>query len=550
MSVTIDVLVVDDSPLMRRIITSLLESDPCIRVISTASDGQEAVEKVRTIRPDVVTLDIEMPRMDGLEALRQIMQRTPTPVVMLSGVKEAAAAVRALELGAVEFVPKPSGNISVDLYKTGDELISKVKLATLVMLIVQHMPANFTNSFAQRLNQRSPLHVAEAQDGQEVRVGSAYVAPGGIHMAVEKERGRAIIRLQDTEPVNSVRPSADVMMISVASLNGPCSMGVVLTGMGSDGAEGLAQIKGCRAPSSRRCRRPSVMSDAIPEIDLSEFRDMFIEESREYVRAFNECLLALERAPNDTDTLNAIFRAAHSLKGIAATMGYDTLAMLAHAAEDVLHKVRDGNWALTPDLVELLFAAIDALQALVDDVAAGGAGDGDVTSTLEQLRGYEPTRRNQVFSEKPGFSVEQPQQPATTMIRIDVRHLDALLDIVTEMVIHRSLLARLGRRSRRRARVRNLSLRARGWSWIAQRWRRSTTHWYTCCAMRLITAWRRPPSERRAANRRRARSGLRLCGNGIWWSLRSEMMGGVWTRSVSPPQPWSGASSPPRWSPR
>ncbi|RLC86799.1 MAG: hypothetical protein DRJ03_07760 [Chloroflexi bacterium] len=188
------------------------------------------------------------------------------------------------------------------------------------------------------------------------------------------------------------------------------------------------------------------MSDAIPEIDLSEFRDMFIEESREYVRAFNECLLALERAPNDGDTLNAIFRAAHSLKGIAATMGYDTLAMLAHAAEDVLHKVRDGNWALTPDLVELLFAAIDALQALVDDVAAGGAGGGDVTSTLEQLRGYEPTRRNQVFSEKPGFSVEQPQQPATTMIRIDVRHLDALLDVVTEMVIHRSLLARLGRR--------------------------------------------------------------------------------------------------------
>jgi len=299
MSVTIDVLVVDDSPLMRRIITSLLESDPCIRVISTASDGQEAVEKVRTVRPDVVTLDIEMPRMDGLQALQQIMQRTPTPVVMLSGVKEAAAAVRALELGAVEFVPKPSGNISVDLYKTGDELISKVKLATLVkldralesktgplaplspplgrmrgrpwmlavgastggpralgyllrrlpadlpaaVLIVQHMPANFTNSFAQRLNQRSPLHVAEAQDGQEIRVGSAYVAPGGIHMAVEKERGRPIIRLQDTEPVNSVRPSADVMMISVARLNGSCSMGVVLTGMGSDGAEGLAQIK-------------------------------------------------------------------------------------------------------------------------------------------------------------------------------------------------------------------------------------------------------------------------------------------------------------------
>ena len=305
MTVTIDVLVVDDSPLMRRIITSLLESDPGICVVATAADGLEAVEKVRAVWPDVVTLDIDMPRMDGLTALRQIMQHTPTPVVMLSGVKEAAAAVRSLELGAVEFVAKPSGTVSIDLYKVRDELVAKVKLATLVklnraseiktgplvplstsprrsppmgvkegrawmlaigastggpralgkllrrlpanlpagVLIVQHMPASFTASFAQRLNQRSPLHVEEARDGQEVRVGSAYVAPGGIHMVVEEERGRAIIRLQDSPPVNSVRPSADMTMTSVARLNGPRSMGVVLTGMGSDGAEGLAQIK-------------------------------------------------------------------------------------------------------------------------------------------------------------------------------------------------------------------------------------------------------------------------------------------------------------------
>ena len=300
MTVTIDVLVVDDSPLMRRIITNLLESDPCIRVVSTAADGQEAIRKVETLRPDVVTLDIEMPRMNGLQALEQIMQRTPTPIVMLSGAKEAGAAVRALELGAVEFVAKPSGTISIDLYKVRDELIAKVKLATLVkldlaaatktgplvplspslggmkergawmlaigastggpralghllrrlpadlpasVLIVQHMPASFTASFAQRLNQRSPLHVQEAKDGQEVTTGSAYVAPGGIHMAVEEKHGRPIICLQDTPPVNSVRPSADVTMISVARLSGPCSMGVVLTGMGSDGAEGLAQIK-------------------------------------------------------------------------------------------------------------------------------------------------------------------------------------------------------------------------------------------------------------------------------------------------------------------
>jgi len=133
-AVTIDVLVVDDSPLMQRIITSLLESDPRIRVVSTAADGHEAIEKVMTIRPDVVTLDIEMPRLNGLEALRQIMRRAPTPVVMLSGVKDATAAVRALELGAVEFVAKPSGTISIDLYKVRDELIRKVKLATLVNL--------------------------------------------------------------------------------------------------------------------------------------------------------------------------------------------------------------------------------------------------------------------------------------------------------------------------------------------------------------------------------------------------------------------------------
>ena len=190
------------------------------------------------------------------------------------------------------------------------------------------------------------------------------------------------------------------------------------------------------------------MSDAIPEIDLSQFRDMFIEESREYVRALNECLLALERAPNDADTLNAVFRAAHSLKGIAATMGYDTLATLAHAAEDVLHKVRDGDWALTPGLVELLFAAIDALQALVDDVAAGGAGDADVTSTLEQLRGYEQEAggRGQEAGGGPTPYSLLPTPSSPTMIRIDVRHLDALLDVVTEMVIHRSLLTRLARR--------------------------------------------------------------------------------------------------------
>lgn len=327
MAVTIDVLVVDDSPLMQRIITGLLESDPRIRVVATAADGYEAIEKVEAIRPDVVTLDIDMPRMDGLEALRQIMRRAPTPVIMLSGIKEATAAVQALALGAVEFVAKPSGTISIDLYKVRDELISKVKLATLVnlkrvtaqagplvpppplsppmggmkggtpplggmkggawmlaigastggprtlghvlrrlpaelpasVLIVQHMPAGFTTSFARRLDQHSLLHVEEARDGQAVRTGSAYVAPGGIHMVVTKERGRPTIRLQDTPPVNSVRPSADVLMASVAHLNGARSVGVLLTGMGTDGAEGLAQIKAAGGLTLAQDRESSVI---------------------------------------------------------------------------------------------------------------------------------------------------------------------------------------------------------------------------------------------------------------------------------------------------
>lgn len=299
MAATIDVLVVDDSPLMQRIITSLLESDPRIRVVATAADGLEAIELVRAVRPDVLTMDIEMPRMDGLTALRQIMIEMPTPTVVLSGVQEAAAAVQALEVGAVEFVAKPSGTVSVDLYKVRDELIAKVKLATLVnleraalqmrtaitpisdlpaklpprpilvavaastggpqalakvcrqlpadlpasLLVVQHMPASFTASFAQRLDQHSPLHVQEAREGQAVRPRAAYLAPGGQHMVVRAERERTIVHLLDSAPVNSVRPSADVLMEAVAQVAGAFSVGVVLTGMGRDGARGLAHIK-------------------------------------------------------------------------------------------------------------------------------------------------------------------------------------------------------------------------------------------------------------------------------------------------------------------
>jgi len=173
------------------------------------------------------------------------------------------------------------------------------------------------------------------------------------------------------------------------------------------------------------------VSEAIPDIDLSQFLDLFIDESRGYVQTLNECLLTLEQAPDDTEALDTMFRAAHSLKGISATMGFEQLPAVAHAAEDVLHRLRDGDWSLTPELADLLFSTIDALQAMVNDIAGGGAGALDVSATLEQLRGYEPEE-------------EAVVRPAPTgVVRVDVHHLDQLLTIATEMILHRNRLAQI-----------------------------------------------------------------------------------------------------------
>jgi len=296
--VKVQVLVVDDSALMRKLISDLLESDPRIEVVDTARDGVEAIEKTCRLHPDVVTMDIQMPRMSGLDALSHIMGQCPTPVVVLTGLTDPNLAFEALERGAVDFVLKPSGTISVDIYKVRQELVEKVKLATLVnlrkvtakiapaspialrappgtpgkravavgastggpkaldhllsslpvglpapVLVVQHMPPGFTRSFAERLNQRSPLLVKEAEEGDAVLPGRAYVAPGDHHMLIERQGGREIIRLDKSPRVKGLRPSADVTMRSVADVYGAGSIGVVLTGMGSDGAEGLKAIK-------------------------------------------------------------------------------------------------------------------------------------------------------------------------------------------------------------------------------------------------------------------------------------------------------------------
>ena len=309
MSAQLRVLVVDDSALMRRLITDLLESDPGVKVAGTARDGLEALQQIDALHPDVVTLDVRMPRMSGLEALERIMREMPLPVVMLSGLDEPEVAFEALELGAVDFVLKPSGTISVDLYKIRDELLEKVKVAVLAnasklarraslstpeaglvsaplplslplvdsdlrwaltvaastggprtlekflqalpsdlpaaVLVVQHMPAGFTASLARRLNTRIPLRVKEAQDRDLMEPSWVYIAQAGHHLILEPSAGknRTQLRLDDSPPVMGLRPAADVLMKSAAQIYGPRCIGLVLTGMGSDGTRGIQAVK-------------------------------------------------------------------------------------------------------------------------------------------------------------------------------------------------------------------------------------------------------------------------------------------------------------------
>ncbi|MCW4046875.1 MAG: chemotaxis response regulator protein-glutamate methylesterase [Candidatus Bathyarchaeota archaeon] len=288
----IKILVVDDSLLMQKILTELLQSDPQISVIGTARDGEEALQKIPNLHPDVVTLDIEMPRMDGLTAIKKIMKTTPLPVVMISALtqRQAQLTLKALELGAVDYVPKPSGPISLNMDSVKTELITKVKTAasaniqqvkprmmkvteppkakgsdrvisiaastggpaavtyilkhipenTPPILIVQHMQKGMTRLFAEGLNQECKFKVKEAEEGDVIQEGLALIAPGGLHMQVTKN-GK--ISLTANPPVNYVRPSADVLMTSAAKAYTSKNIGVVLTGMGVDGAKGIEAIK-------------------------------------------------------------------------------------------------------------------------------------------------------------------------------------------------------------------------------------------------------------------------------------------------------------------
>ncbi len=297
----IRVLVVDDSALMRKLISKLLEGDPEIEVIATAIDGCFALTKVEQLKPDVVTLDVDMPRMDGLTALGELVSKHHTPVIMLSSLttRGAALTMQALEKGAVDFVCKPSG--TAHLPEMADELVSKIKAAARTnvaalgsslpgkmpvrkkrpyegqgrgagrivaigassggphalryflprvpadldagIVIVQHMPESFTAMLARWLNEICELEVKEAESGDLALPGRVLIAPGNLHMKVRKTPAGCQVLLEGGAQVNGHKPSVDVLFRSVAEEYGPLATGIIMTGMGNDGAQGLGEIK-------------------------------------------------------------------------------------------------------------------------------------------------------------------------------------------------------------------------------------------------------------------------------------------------------------------
>jgi two-component system chemotaxis response regulator CheB len=294
----IRVLVIDDSALIRQLLTELLSADRGIEVVGTAQDPIVARDKIKALNPDVLTLDIEMPRMDGLTFLDKLMTLHPMPVVVVSTLtqKGAAAALRALELGAVDYVAKPLIDIRQGVIALGAELVAKVKAAAgarvrarsertqagtpLVfehrlssegwvvaigastggvealqelltglpasapaILVTQHMPAGFTASFAQRLDTRCAMSVVEATDGARVMAGHIYIAKGNLHLELIRYGAQYRCRLSDGPAVSGHRPSVDVLFRSVAAAAGRNATGVILTGMGRDGAEGLLEMR-------------------------------------------------------------------------------------------------------------------------------------------------------------------------------------------------------------------------------------------------------------------------------------------------------------------
>jgi two-component system, chemotaxis family, protein-glutamate methylesterase/glutaminase len=301
----IRVMIVDDSALVRKIASDILGSDPEITVVATAAQAEFALLKLEKEQPDVITLDLEMPGMGGLDAIRRIMMIRPTPIVVMSAhaAEGAEQTLRALDLGAMDFVLKPSGSLSGGIAAVSRELIDKVKNASRVKLqpvngttavsqarpfsspanylegfagkyqlvaigtstggpvalktvltglpadlpagivVVQHMPPVFTRAFAERLDSCCTLKVKEAEGGDAILPGRVLIAPGNLHMTVSKIGGVQHVLLDESEHINGHRPSVDRLMFSVAGEYGDEAIGVIMTGMGRDGVEGLRELR-------------------------------------------------------------------------------------------------------------------------------------------------------------------------------------------------------------------------------------------------------------------------------------------------------------------
>lgn len=302
----ISVLVVDDSAFMRKALKRMLNSDPVIRVVGDASDGLEALSKIEKLKPQVITLDVKMPGMDGLQTLERIMRENPTPVLMISSLTSEGGAItlEALQKGAVDFIDKSACHTTMDILEIGQSLVQKIKViagvdlkriseirpapvnvrairpATRVrrlegspshlvaigastggpmslekvltelpgdypgaILIVQHMPIGFTRSLAERLNQQCKMNIKEAEEGDRIMPGHVYLAPGGYHLKIRRSSNDYYVALSKNPCDTQHRPSVDVLMKSVAQTWPGKMLGVVLTGMGQDGAEGVQFMK-------------------------------------------------------------------------------------------------------------------------------------------------------------------------------------------------------------------------------------------------------------------------------------------------------------------
>lgn len=324
----IKVLIVDDAALMRKLLTEILSSSPRIEVVGTAADPFIARDKIKQLNPDVITLDVEMPRMDGVTFLKNLMRLRPTPVVMISTLTEDGADVtlEALESGAIDYIPKPKSDFEHSLGDYAKDIIEKVIVASQVnvtkiergikslermkvkpkhsvdeilstqsgplvnttdkfiaigastggteaikevimalpsdvpgIVITQHIPASFSTSFARRLDEYSNLRVREARNGDQILPGHAYLAPGDQHLLVKRTGAKYICELNDGPEINRHKPSVDVLFRSVAQSAGPNALGIMLTGMGADGAQGMLEMKNAGAFNIAQDEKTSVV---------------------------------------------------------------------------------------------------------------------------------------------------------------------------------------------------------------------------------------------------------------------------------------------------